>query len=60
MPVLIIIYVALGYWATGMTIYRNRILIGDSTQIFGRRISMGAILGPIIIPIAIIRLFTGR
>ena len=51
---LIIIYLALGYWATGQTIYRNRILIGSGQGIFLHRVIVGAILGFILIPIAII------
>ena len=49
-----IIYLILGYWATGRTIYRNQILIGTASNIFLRRVMMGAILGFVLIPIAII------
>lgn len=50
----IIIYLVLGYWATGQTIYRNRILIGTNQGIFMERLISGAILGFILIPIAIV------
>lgn len=51
---LVIVYLALGYWATGQTIYRNRILIGTGQGIFLHRLIVGAILGFILIPVAII------
>lgn len=55
MMILILLYVALGYWATGKTIYANKILIGTGQSIFLKRASMGAILGWILIPVAIIK-----
>lgn len=51
-----IIYLILGYWATGQTIYRNKILIGTGQAIFMQRVIMGFLLGFILIPVAIIRL----
>ena len=33
--VVALIYIALGYWATGRTIYADKILIGDGNAIFG-------------------------
>lgn len=57
---LIIIYLILGYWSTGRTIYRNRILIGTAEGIFLERVIMGFLLGWILIPIAIIRLLIGK
>lgn len=56
---LVIIYAILGYWATGRTIYRNRILIGTSHGIFMERFVTGVVLGWVLIPIAIIRLIFG-
>ncbi|MDY4515176.1 MAG: hypothetical protein SPD93_01605 [Lachnospiraceae bacterium] len=50
----IIVYLILGYWATGQTIYRNRILIGTGNGIFLHRVIMGALLGFVLIPWAII------
>jgi len=50
----IIIYMILGYWATGRTIYRKRILIGTAEGIFMKRVMMGTILGFILIPLAIL------
>ena len=53
--VLIIVYMILGYWATGKTIYANKILIGTTGSIFVQRVVTGTILGWALIPIAIIR-----
>lgn len=56
-----IIYMVLGYWATGRTIYKNRILIGTSHGIFMERWMMGLLLGWILIPIALIgAIFGGK
>lgn len=57
---MVFIYMLLGYWATGRTIYRNRILIGTGNAIFLQRLFMGFLLGWILIPWAIITLFIGR
>lgn len=54
------IYLILGYWATGRTIYRNRILIGTGQAIVYQRLAMGFILGIILIPWAIITLLLGK
>ena len=53
--VLIIVYMILGYWATGKTIYANKILIGTTGSIFVQRVVTGTILGWALITIAIIR-----
>ena len=57
---IILIYMVLGYWATGRTIYANKILLGTWDGIFLQRLIMGAILGWILIPIAVIRMIIGR
>lgn len=59
MTIVILIYMALGYWATGRTIYADKILIGDGNAIFGRRLTMGFLFGWALIPWAIIKLFIG-
>lgn len=48
--ILLILYVAAGYWATGLTIYRNRIIVR-----WVDRFLFGILLGWLLIPIAIIR-----
>lgn len=60
MPILIIIYIIAGYWATGKTIYANKILIGTWNGIFIQRMAFGAILGWILIPVAIIKSIAGK
>ena len=39
------------------TIYANKILIGSESKIMAERFAMGALLGWILIPIAIIKMF---
>ncbi len=58
--ILLGIYMALGYWAAGKTIYSRAIMFGDLGQIFTRRLIMGSILGPVIIPIALIKTILGK
>lgn len=60
MAVLFIIYAALGYWATGVTIYANKVVIHAFGQLFLQRLIIGTLLGWILIPIAIIKLLFGR
>ena len=57
MTIILLIYMALGYWATGVTIYANKVLIGSEIAIFGRRLCIGFIFGWILIPWALIKLF---
>lgn len=60
MMLLFLIYMAVGYWATGITIYANKILIGTGTGIFMQRLIMGTLFGWILIPVALIKTFGGR
>lgn len=60
MVILFFIYMAFGYWATGRTIYANKILIGTGNAIFIRRLIWGTLLGWILIPAALIRTFLGK
>lgn len=60
MAILGLVYAALGYWATGKTIYANRILIGTSKAIMIEKLVTGFLLGWILIPIAIIKTITGK
>ncbi len=53
--ILVIIYMVLGYWATGKTIYANSVLIGTWTGIFIRRFIMGTLLGWVLIPVALFK-----
>lgn len=61
MPLLLILYIVLGYWATGKTIFANKILVSsDVLSIYFERAFMGILLGWILIPIAIIKKIAGR
>ena len=55
MVILLVIYMIAGYWATGRTIYANKILIGTWSSIFMRRVIMGTLLGVVLIPWAILK-----
>lgn len=61
MIILLIAYIALGYWATGKTIYANKIVIEYKPgAFFMRRCCMGAVLGWILIPAAILKSIASR
>lgn len=52
-----IIYLILGYWAVGETIFKNRIMISSQIGgIFLQKLAVAFILGWILIPVAIIKL----
>ena len=57
---LVIIYMILGYWATGKTIYANKVIIysGFGT-LFLQRVIMGTLLGWVLSPWAIIKMILG-
>lgn len=57
---LFIIYLIAGYWATGMTIYANKIVIHTWGALFLQRVILGMLLGWILIPVAIIKLLFGK
>lgn len=42
MAILFFVYMAFGYWATGKTIYANKVLIGTGTAIFMRKLIVDA------------------
>ena len=58
--ILLILYVALGYWAANQTIYANKVMIGSWGAIVGQKLTVGVLLGWILIPIAIIKLVMGK
>lgn len=53
--ILLFVYCALGYWATGKTIYANKIIIYSGNTLFVRRLMWGTLFGWILIPVALIR-----
>ena len=58
--IIALIYIVLGYWATGKTIYEDAIMFGTASGIFIQRCCVGAILGWALIPIAIIKCLMGK
>ena len=58
--ILAIFYVVAGYWASGRTIYADKIMIGTMQSIFTRKLVTGFLLGWLLIPWALIKMFTGR
>lgn len=55
---LVFIYLAAGYWATGKTIYANKIIIySSSTSLFIQRVVYGGLLGWALIPWALIKMW---
>lgn len=55
MTIVILIYLALGYWAVGVTIYANKIRFGTMQNLFLQRVTLGCLLGWILIPIAVLK-----
>ena len=59
--ILFVAYCAAGYWATGWTIYYDKVLIEfQPWAIFARKFTLGLVLGWILIPIAVIRKLMAR
>lgn len=60
--IVFIIYLALGYWAVGETVYKNKVLFSTEVGgIFLQKIATALVIGWICIPIAIIKLIiSGR
>lgn len=53
---LVFAYCIAGYWATGWTIYYNKIVIEFQPMgLFGKRLLYGCLFGWALIPVAIIR-----
>lgn len=50
----VILYLILGYWAVGKTIYRNKIVVTTMYNWFFTKLCLGTFLGIILIPIAIL------
>lgn len=60
MVLLLVLYIALGYWAAGKVVYRNYIMIGSPSSIFTRKLTTGILLGWALIPIALIMGLFGK
>lgn len=56
MVILVIIYLVAGYWATGKTIFANRIVVYSKPgDFFVQRVMYGAVFGWALIPWAILK-----
>lgn len=54
--ILFILYFVVAYWAGNQTIYKNKVFIEYKFgSVFTQKLIMSSILGPILIPIAIIK-----
>lgn len=60
MPILFIVYIALGWWAANRTIYANKAIIGSWNAIILQKFTVAMFLGWLLIPIALIKVLTGR
>lgn len=52
--ILVIIYMAAGYWATGQTIFYNKVIIHQFGALFWYRLIFGTLFGWILIPAAFV------
>lgn len=50
-----ILYIVLGYWSVGQTIYANKIIIGPMGTLWIKRFILGFMFGWVLIPVAIIK-----
>lgn len=53
--IILIVYVAVGYWAVGETLYANKIVFYTGYELFARKLFFSVFLGWILIPAAIIK-----
>lgn len=60
MPILVFVYMILGYWATGKTIYANKIVFHAFGELFMQRMVYGAVLGWFLIPWALLKMLFSR
>ncbi len=49
-----VIYIILGYWATGVVLFQNKIVISTFQSFFIQKLAIGTFFGFILIPLAII------
>lgn len=56
----VIIYIILGYWSVGQTIYKNKIIYTTPFNWFCTKLAYGTFLGIILIPWALINLILDR
>ena len=60
MELLIILYIVLTYWAVGVVIYDNKVVVHKLGMFFVQKLCIGLFLGIFLIPIAIIKKFFSK
>ncbi|MBR7055606.1 MAG: hypothetical protein IKI17_00745 [Oscillospiraceae bacterium] len=58
--VILLLYMAAGYWAVGRTLWADKVVFGSAATIFLQRVIWGTLLGWILIPFALIKLLTNK
>lgn len=53
--ILVLAYIAVGYWAAGVVCFENKIVIHSFGGLLATKFMLGLLLGVILIPIAIIK-----
>lgn len=53
--IVFILYLIAGYWAAGVVLFENKIVIHGFGALFLRKLSLGLIAGIILIPMALIK-----
>ena len=57
---LLFVYAPISVWAANKTIYANYVSFGSPSQIFFRKMLPSMLLGPILIPVAIVKTIRGK
>lgn len=60
MSLLGIVYLILSYWAAGKTVFANSVRVGTFSALFLQQITVGFLLGFILIPLALIKTFLNK
>lgn len=55
--ILLIIYIAAGWWAANRTVYANRVVFGQYTTILMQKFMVALLFGWLLIPVALIKTF---
>lgn len=57
---IVLLYIVLGYWSVGVTVYSGVTRVGTMYSLFMSRFILGLLLGWILIPIAILKVIVLR
>jgi hypothetical protein len=58
--ILVFVYAFISVWAANKTIYANYAFFGSPMQVFIKKMVPAMLLGPILIPVAIIKMIMGK